>query len=239
MRRSAQALVLCLTLISLPLARGVEHGTLSPETATTDQIIQRMTISNDKRSQRLRQYKEERHYQTEYRGFPHDIKASMDVEVTYSAPFSKSFHVRSQTGSKLIIDRVLMKLLTSEREAAENPSRTALSSANYIFTSVGNDIVAGRKCYVLHVEPRANGKFLYRGTICIDAEDYAVARIDAAPAKNPSFWIEKTEIHQIYTKTGEFWLPKQNRSETKVRIGGTAVLTIDYGNYDIEPSDLR
>jgi hypothetical protein len=28
-------------------------------------------------------------------------------------------------------------------------------------------------------------------------------------------------------------LPEKNRSETKVRIGGTAVLTIDYGIYQI------
>lgn len=239
MRLSAQIIVLCIASFSLPKPAGGEHGTLLSETATTDQIIQRMTKSNDERSELLRHYKEERHYQTEYRGFPHNIEASMDVEVTYSAPSSKNFRVLSQTGSKLLIDHVLLKLLKSEREAAENPSQTALSSANYIFTSAGSEIIAGRKCYALHVEPRADGKFLYRGTICIDAEDYAVARIDAAPAKNPSFWIEKTEIHQIYTKTGDFWLPKQNRSETKVRIGGTAVLTIDYGNYDIEPSDLR
>jgi hypothetical protein len=26
-------------------------------------------------------------------------------------------------------------------------------------------------------------------------------------------------------------LPRSNRSETKVRLGGTAVLTIDYGSY--------
>jgi hypothetical protein len=32
---------------------------------------------------------------------------------------------------------------------------------------------------------------------------------------------------------GGFWLPQQNRSETEVRIGGTAVMTIDYGTYQI------
>ena len=29
------------------------------------------------------------------------------------------------------------------------------------------------------------------------------------------------------------WLPHQNRSESKIRVGGTAVLTIDYGVYPI------
>jgi hypothetical protein len=35
------------------------------------------------------------------------------------------------------------------------------------------------------------------------------------------------------TDVGGFWLPQQNRSETKVRIGGTAVMRIDYGAYRV------
>jgi hypothetical protein len=35
-------------------------------------------------------------------------------------------------------------------------------------------------------------------------------------------------------RTDGFWLPERNRSETKVRIGGTAVFTIDYGTYRTE-----
>jgi hypothetical protein len=65
----------------------------------------------------------------------------------------------------------------------------------------------------------------------VDAQDYAVVKIDAHPAKNPSFWISDTEIHHVYEKDGDFWLPKSNRSETKVRLGGTAILTIEYGDY--------
>jgi hypothetical protein len=34
-------------------------------------------------------------------------------------------------------------------------------------------------------------------------------------------------------KTEGFWLPGKTRSETKVRIGGTAVFTIDYGAYQV------
>jgi hypothetical protein len=41
-------------------------------------------------------------------------------------------------------------------------------------------------------------------------------------------------IWQTFAKTGDFWLPDRNRSETKVRIGGTAVFMIDYGTYRTE-----
>ena len=63
--------------------------------------------------------------------------------------------------------------------------------------------------------------------------DFAVAKIEAEPAKNPSFWISRTLIRYTSAKTGNFWLPQRSRSETRVRIGGTAVLTIDYGAYQI------
>ena len=47
-----------------------------------------------------------------------------------------------------------------------------------------------RPLYVMRVEPLRETKFLYRGTIWIDSQDFAVTRIEAEPAKNPSFWTD-------------------------------------------------
>ena len=60
-----------------------------------------------------------------------------------------------------------------------------------------------------------------------------MCRIEAEPAKNPSFWIKKTDIHHSYNKVGDFWLPSENQSVSAVRGGGRAVLTIKYLNYEI------
>jgi hypothetical protein len=79
-------------------------------------------------------------------------------------------------------------------------------------------------------------KFLYRGKIWVDAADFAVMKMETEPAKSPSFWIARTLIHYTGAKTGGFWLPQHVRSETHVRIGGTAVMTIDYGSYDVVPA---
>jgi hypothetical protein len=73
----------------------------------------------------------------------------------------------------------------------------------------------------------------------VDEADFAVAKIEAQPSRNPSFWISRTLIHHTNAKRDGFWLPDKNRSETKVRIGGTAVMTIDYGTYQIVPKPLR
>jgi hypothetical protein len=43
----------------------------------------------------------------------------------------------------------------------------------------------------------------------------------------------KTDFTRSYQKLGSFWLPESNDSETKVRILGSAVLTIKYGEYQI------
>jgi hypothetical protein len=91
----------------------------------------------------------------------------------------------------------------------------------------------------MHVEPRVDSKFLYRGSVLVDAEDYAVVQIEAEPAQNPSFWISKTHIHHTYAKAGDFWLPEHNRSESTMRFGGSAVLTIDYGQYTVQGSSGR
>ena len=42
-----------------------------------------------------------------------------------------------------------------------------------------------------------------------------MCRIEAEPAKNPSFWIKKTDIHHEYVKVGDFWLPADNKSVSK------------------------
>jgi len=57
--------------------------------------------------------------------------------------------------------------------------------------------------------------------------------MEVEPAKSPSFWTKKSDIRHTYAKVAGFWLPKQNRSVSTIRLGGQAVLTIDYNDYKI------
>ena len=161
---------------------------------------------NLSRARALHTYQGTRTYRSEYHGFPGDRSAEMVVKVSYLSPREKEFIVQSTTGSALIIDKVFKKLLEAEKEAldAEIQRRSALTEDNYRFTLVGyeNDLLGAR--YVLKVEPRVKDKFLYYGRIWVDAEDFAVVRLEAEPAKNPSLWIRKTEIEQAYIKIGDF-----------------------------------
>ena len=205
---------------------------------STDQIVENLMAANARRAQTLQAYRGKRSYTVEYHGFPGGRSAEMSVEASYTAPDKKEFQIVSQNGSKLLLTRVLQKLIQSEQEAMQEQNRiaTELSPRNYEFKFLQMDRTPQGNAYVLEVKPRVNYKFLYRGKIWVDTQDFAVEHLEGEPAKNPSFWISKTHIEQRYGKFGDFWLPIHNQSITKVRLGGEAVLNIQYNDYQINGS---
>lgn len=200
-----------------------------------NQVIDNLVRKDAERARALRHYQCTRNYRLVYHGFPGDREAQMTVDATYDRPSTKTFKVLSQSGSKLIIDRVFKRLLESEKEASEPEmrARTLLNRNNYDMSLTAFEHTNTGSLYVLTVEPKNKSKYLYRGKVWIDGTDFAVTRIDAEPAQNPSFWTKKNDIHHEYTKVGDFWLPKRNESVSYIRLGGRATLTIDYDNYRV------
>jgi hypothetical protein len=201
---------------------------------STAQIVARIELRDQARTRDLKSYRSERHYEVEYHGFPEDLAASVVVEARFDAASGKSFQTVSQRGSKFLIDKVLKRALDSEKEASQNKASTALTPANYRFNLLGNETLATGPAYILLVDPHQPSKFLYRGKIWVDATDFAVVKMETQPAKNPSFWISKTAIQTTSIKVAGLWFPEKLRSETKVRLGGTAVLSIEFGSYEVE-----
>ncbi|HJX82837.1 MAG TPA: hypothetical protein VJ723_00690 [Candidatus Angelobacter sp.] len=196
-----------------------------------DQVVQNLVRMNMERAEALQAYQSTRVYRLEYKGFPGGREAEMVVNVKYRAPGTKEFEIVSETGSKLLIDRVFKKLLQGEQEAleVESQKRIAINQDNYEFTMIGYE--AGS--YVLTVKPRTKNKFLFQGRIWVDAEHFAVVRIAVEPAQKPSFWIKDTKIETLYVNVNDFWLPAHNHSLTAVRLGGHADFTIEYKDYRI------
>lgn len=231
-------LILAMFLATTPLARSQQAST-DPSTVgaplSAEEVVQNLVEMNQRRLQALDGYEGTRTYKVQYRGFPSDRNAEMVVNVKYQSPGTKEFTIESSTGSKLIVDRVFKKLLEAEKEALqpEAQKRSALNSDNYEFKLVGYESTSDASMYVLSVEPRTKEKFLYRGKIWVDAKDFAVVRLKAEPAKNPSFWTKKSEIEQQYKKVNDFWLPAMNRSVSSIRLGGRAELTIEYKDYQV------
>jgi hypothetical protein len=201
---------------------------------SADEVMRRVTQMNEQRASALTSYSSLRSYHLECHCLSHKT-ADMVIRADYDAPNKKVFMIVSESGSGTVRSRVFKKLLEAEQESMreENQQRSAITPQNYIFQLTDYQKIDGNEFYVLEVRPLTKNKFLFRGRIWVDANAFAITRVEGEPAVNPSWWTEKTDFKRSYQKIGDFWLPESNESETKVRIFGTAVLTIKYGEYQI------
>lgn len=223
--------VVCFAFAPTAWPEDVRIGT--PDSLSSDEIVHRMVLHDQTSNKELKQYSTLRNYHVVYHGYSLTLEANMKVAVTCNAASGKQLQIVSQDGSKFLIENVLRRAVTSEQEVARDRAAANLTPANYKFRLLGNDVIDGRTDYVFDVDPLVPSKFLYRGKVWVDATDFAVAKIEAQPARNPSLMISRAQFHYTGTKTDGFWVPQTVRGESNVRIGGVAVFTIDYGNYQI------
>jgi len=236
--RAYVALILaCLVCLLVSANNGVAQDSApAQDRLTLSEIVGKLTEMNAERALALQRYTSQRTYQLDYIGFPSNMHSEMVVDMKYSAPSTMEFTVVSQTGPKWMINLVLKKILETEQESIEatNRANVQITEQNYNFKMADSHDTLDGCSYVMDVEPKVASKFLFRGRIWVDDKDFAVCRIEAEPAKNPSFWIKKTEIHHSFLKVGDFWLPAENKSISHVRLDGHATLTIKYGDYQIQ-----
>lgn len=238
-RRLALLAALLLLLNVFPSRRVIAAST--PDMSSTppmalSQVVDTLVARNAERARDLTSYQGRRIYTLVYHGFPKDLHAMIVVDMQYEAPDTKEFRVVAQSGPKFFVDQVLKRLLKSETDAQRQKIRESvnLDRQNYEFSNLEYEPAADGCSYVLTVEPKHSNKYLYRGKIWVNDKDFAVCRLQAQPAENPSFWIKSTAIAETYEKVGKFWLPEENKSVSRIRVGGTAALTIQYQDYKVQ-----
>ncbi len=209
---------------------------VAPQTAdaqplTAEAIVERMVAMNHERSEALRGYTSTRLYHVENG----KRRADLVIKITYHWPDQKEFSTISESGSKFLRNHVLKRLVKAELEAMEKDNRRQkqMDPNNYEFELVGHERTSVRELYVLRATPKFEKKFLFRGRIWVDAQDFGIVRMEGEPAKNPSWWITKIDIQHSYKKIGEFWLPARNETVTQVRIFGQSLLVIEYKDYEL------
>ena len=222
-----------LSLLILALAATAQQTSVSAP-LSADEVMARVAQMNEVRAEALESYTSVRTYHLECHCLSHK-KADMTVRTDYKAPNKKEFTVVSESGSGTVRERVFKKLLEAEQESMrdENQQRSAITPENYTFQLSDYVKNSTEEFYVLDAQPRSKNKFLFRGHIWVNAKDFAITRVEGEPAVNPSWWTMKTDFKRSYQKIGDFWLPESNESETKVRVLGTAVLSIEYRDYQI------
>ena len=200
---------------------------------TTEQVVAAMMEADQSRAALLRGYTSVRVYSMENKRF--GARAAMTVRLTYRHPGQKQFELVEESGSATVRKKVFRRMLDTEMEASSDQMRAAtqITANNYQFRLVGSDHVDGRRAYVLEAVPRTKSKFLFHGKVWVDAEDFAVARIEGSPAQKPSIWVRKTSFVHRYQKVGPFWLALANRSDTDVVVFGHTQVRIEYSGYQI------
>ena len=223
-------------ILVLPIVMATLDSTMAPRTA--DEVVARMIAHDNERQTNLHGYTAIRRYVLENRN--HHKYAEMLVRMVCREDGSKQFEVISENGWGGARKHVFPRLLEAEIDAARADirERSRITSENYSFEMVGTECVRGRQAYVIAIEPKTPNKYLARGRVFVDAEDYAIVRVEGRPAKNPSFWIKSVHFVHDYDKSGPFWFPVSDQSVTDVRIFGATEMTIEYSDYTPNPSPL-
>jgi len=158
--------------------------------------------------------------------------ASLLARVEYHRQSGKSFEVLAEDGNDSIFRRVIHKVLAGEAEASRVRGDTEISSANYEFRLLGAGNLQGRNCYVLELSPRRKSKYLIAGKAWIDAQEFAVIRVEGRPSESLSFWVGKPYIVQTFCKVGDNWVLAANRSIADVRLIGRTEFTIESRSFE-------
>jgi hypothetical protein len=205
---------------------------------TADEVVAKMMARDNERQATFHGYTAYRRYVLDNQRF--HKRAEMLVRITCLQNGSKQFDTISETGWGGARKHVFSKLLEAETEASQPGfrERSRITPENYTFEMAGAETLHGHPVYVMTIVPKTPNKYLMRGRIWVDAEEYAIVRIEGQPAKNPSFWIKSVQFVHNYEKSGSFWLPVSDRSETEARMFGGTEVTIEYFNYNLDASSL-
>src|SRR5262245_28675832 len=213
------------------------EGTAPTLHLTADQVIHRMIERDEWRRSALQEYTSNRRYVVDNKRF--NKHAEVAVREKYVYPGKKEFETVSESGTSYIRRNVISKLIDAEVDAAQNQNRdqTKITPDNYKFELLGTEEQEGRPCFLVAVIPNHSKKYLMKGRIWVDQEDFAIVRMEGSPAKNPSFWTRKVQFTRRYQKHGPFWLAASIESESEVLVAGTSSLRIEYLDYVINQGE--
>ena len=221
--------ILISALLACAPASLIGQTTAAPS-LSADEVIARMFTHEVQRESSAGGYTGNRQYVLDNPRF--DKQARMEVRVTCAPDGTESFQVVSEQGWKSA-NLLLRKILESESETSMplERAKSRVTSDNYGFQMIDSAPLNGRLAYVIDVIPKRQDVVLFRGRIWVDAEDYALARVEGEPAKITSVWIHSVHFTQEFRKSGEYWFPSSTTSITEARIVGKTKVDIHHFDY--------
>jgi hypothetical protein len=156
-----------------------------------------------------------------------------DLERHYTAPRTLAFKVVQFTGDAFVKSNVITRLLQSEVDHVQkdDPTLTAISTANYKFSYKATPMIQGRMMHVYQVKPRKKRVGLFKGRIYLDAYTGSLVYATGTLGKSPSFFIKKVDFVQEYADFGPFTFPVHMHTEADTRLIGRAIVDVDQRDY--------
>ncbi|MGA2538556.1 MAG: hypothetical protein ABSF53_21285 [Terracidiphilus sp.] len=178
------------------------------------------------------------HYAVFRNGDETHTVAEMVVKTNYRRESGKSYTILSESGSTVIRRLVLDAILDREKQINEPGVREHawITSSNYEMKLKpgGTQRVDGRDCFDISINPRQKAPNLVIGEIWVDARDGSLVLLKGTASKSVSAFAAPAEMMRQYATVDGFSMATHVRAVSKSFLFGTATVTIDYTDYQIQ-----
>jgi len=172
-----------------------------------------------------------------YRNGGVDPAAQVTVRTVYTRGAGKDYTPIAATGSSMLRNIVIEKILANEKEMAraENREKVAITSSNYeMHLQPGKVVMNGRECVVVTLKARHKMSYLLNGKGWFDAADFTLVHLEGSPAQSVSVFAGETAGRRDYDRIDGFSMAKFAELHSHSFLFGDTVLKIDYSEYKID-----
>jgi outer membrane lipoprotein-sorting protein len=223
--------------IACVLAFAAAWSTVPAQSTDATTLIRRIDAANHARYDHVLSYTVTEHYAVIRGDDQSHPAAEMTVLTTYKKGEGKTFEIKSQSGSELILRFGLRPLLDNEK-ALNNPATVEsswFSSANYdMKLNPGPpQRIGDRDCVALSITPRHKAPNMVEGTLWVDPRDGTIAQVEGTASKSPNPVAGTTHMMRQYTNIQGYSMATHARAESNSALIGRTVVLIDYSDYHL------
>jgi hypothetical protein len=215
--------MLCRVQLTLMLAAWSYAGPPAPAPPPVQSIVEQVIQARAHNRARLRPYEVVRSYRLFGRE-AEKVKSEITAEIEYMPPDGQHYRVQKAVGWHLG-EVVVRRILERENQVLTNQTASDITTANYSFEFLREDILKERRCYVLRLIPLRKDPKLLRGIMWVDSNTFLIHRLDGEPAKPPSWWVGDVKITLDFGEVEGMWLQTGLLSTANVRLMGRHTIT--------------
>jgi hypothetical protein len=91
-----------------------------------------------------------------------------------------------------------------------------------------------RDCLVLDITPRHNSEYLFKGTLWVDAQDFAIVQLKGTASKSAFFLASAAQVSRQYDEMDALPMATHAQAVSGSAMLGQTTVKIDYSNYQLE-----